>query len=280
MFDSKFLYVLNFKWREGKIIMEKRKIVLDKLYNNYDEDSRLIKDHAHNLEFIVTQHYIEKYLKPGDKILEVGAGTGRYSLYYANKGYDVSAIEYVEHNLDILKSKIKKNMKIDAQLGDAIDLSRFKDNTFDVTLVLGPLYHLFEDKDINKAIVEAIRVTKKNGILMVAYITQGGVFADWAVDHLIDGAKTSFDKKFKLARKPEEKFAPFYIEEFNSIMSKFNIKFLHSVATDGVGSIMPDKINALSEKEYKVWVQYQLSVCERLECQGYSCHMLYICQKK
>ena len=72
-------------------------------------------------------------------------------MFYAKEGYDVTAIEYVNHNLDILKSKITPNMKIRAEQGDAVDLSRFADNTFDITLVLGPLYHLFDKKVVIKS---------------------------------------------------------------------------------------------------------------------------------
>ena len=260
--------------------MNERKELLDNYYNNYDEDSRLIKDKTHSVEFLVTKEYIEKYLKDGDKILEVGAGTGRYSLYYAEKGYDVAAIEYVQHNLDILKSKVNKEMKIVAEQGDAMDLSRFDDNSFDVTLVLGPLYHLYEDGDINKAIDEAIRVTKKDGIVMIAYITSDGVFADWGVKHLLDGYPNDFNESFKLIRYPEGIFATFYIEEFKQIMQNFDVEYLHNVATDGIVNIMSEKINNLSKEEFDVWVKYQLSVCEREDLQGYSCHMLYICKKK
>lgn len=259
--------------------MSERKEMLYKYYNEYDEENRLVKDHTHNIEFLISKEYIDKYLKKGDKILEVGAGTGRYSLYYSSQGYDVTAIEYVQHNLDILKSKIKSNMTIRAEQGDAVDLSRFADDTFDITLVLGPLYHLYTESDINKAISEAIRVTKKNGIIMIAYITSDGVFADWGIDHLIDGYPKEFDKDFKLIRHPEGIFAPFYISEFKEIMSKRNVKFLHNVATDGIANIISKKINNLSDEEFKVWVKYQLSICEREDLQGFSCHMLYICEK-
>ena len=170
-------------------------------------------------------------------------------------------------------------MKIVAEHGDAIDLSRFEDNTFDVTLVLGPLYHLYEDEDIDKAIKEAIRVTKKNGIIMIAYITSDGVFAEWGVDHLLDGYPNDFDKNFKLIRYPEGVFAPFYISEFKEIMSKYDVTLLHNVATDGIVHIMEDKINSLSKEEFNVWVKYQLSICEREDLQGFSNHMLYICRK-
>lgn len=259
--------------------MSNRKEIISNHYNNYDEDNRLIKDYTHNLEFIISKEYIQRYLKENDKILEIGAGTGRYSIYYAEKGYDVTAIEYVEHNLEILKSKIKSDMKIRAEQGDAVDLSRFKDNEFDITLVLGPLYHLYNDEDINKAIAEAIRVTKPNGIIAIAYITSDGVFVDWGIDHLLDGYPNDFDSSFKLIRYPEGVFAPFYIEEFKNIMSKYNVTLLHNIATDGLANIMSDKINNLTDEEFKVWTKYQLSVCEREDLQGYSCHMLYICRK-
>ena len=110
--------------------MEERRNILDNYYNNdCNEEERLLSRHG-SVEFLTTINYIEKYLKEGDTILEVGAGTGRYSLYFANKGYNVDALEYVKYNLDILKSKITDNMNINAELGDALDLSRYDDNTF------------------------------------------------------------------------------------------------------------------------------------------------------
>ena len=259
-----------------------RQEILNNFYNeDCNEDARLESQHG-QVEFLTTTKYIEKYLKSDSKILEVGAGTGRYSLYYANKGYDVTAIEYVNHNIDILKSKIEAGMKIVAEQGDAVDLSRFNDNTFDVTLVLGPLYHLYEDKDIKKAIEEAIRVTKKDGIIAIAYLTSDSIMIDWALmgDHLIDGYPNDFDDNFKLTRCPQGIFAPFYISEFKSIMSKFEIEPLHNVATDGFTRHVKDKIDSLSKEEFDIWMRYHLSTCEREDLQGYSNHMLYICRKK
>lgn len=258
-----------------------RQEILNNFYNeDCAEDTRLESQHG-QVEFLTTIKYIEKYLKPETKILEIGAGTGRYSLYYANKGYDVTAIEYVQHNVDILKSKIKDNMNIVAEQGDAVDLSGFENNTFDVTLVLGPLYHLYEDKDINKAIEEAIRVTKKDGIIAIAYLTSDSIMIDWSLmgDHLINGYPNDFDDNFKMTRYPQGVFAPFYISEFKNIMSKFNVELLHNVATDGFTHHVKDKIDSLSKEEFEVWMRYHLSTCEREDLQGYSNHMLYICKK-
>lgn len=259
--------------------MKDRKEIINHHYMNYDEDSRLIKDNTHRIEFIVSKTYIDKYLKENDKILEIGAGTGRYSLHYAEKGYEVTAIEYVNHNLEILKSKTKDYMNIRAEQGDAIDLSRFEDNTFDVTLVLGPLYHLYSDSDIEKAISEAIRVTKENGVIAIAYITNEGVFSECTIDHLVEGYQNEFDESFKLLRQEKSIFATFYVNEFKDIMNNYNVTLLNNVATDGIANIISDKINAFSKEEFELWVKYQLSICEREDLQGYSCHMLYICRK-
>ena len=101
--------------------MDSREEVLNRFYTeDCDEETRLSSQHG-QVEFLTTNKYIEKYLEKGDKILEIGAGTGRYSLYYADKGYDVTAIEFVQHNVDVLNSKIKDNMKIVAEQGDALD---------------------------------------------------------------------------------------------------------------------------------------------------------------
>lgn len=259
--------------------MDRQELLNNFYSNDCEEDGRLESKHG-QVEFITTTTYTDKYLKPDSKILEVGAGTGRYSIYYAKKGYDVTAIEYVQNNLDILNSKITPEMKIRAEQGDAVDLSRFDDNTFDVTMVLGPLYHLYDDSDIDKAIAEAIRVTKPGGVIEIAYLTSDSIMIDWALDgYLIDGYPNDFDENYKMTRTPEGIFSSFYIDEFKNLMSKFNVELLHNVATDGITRHVRERIDELPDDEYNVWVKYHLSTCERYDLQGYSSHMLYICKK-
>lgn len=103
------------------------------------------------------------------KILEVGAGTGRYSVALAREGYKVDALEYTQHNLEIMNSQIDGLTTIRTHQGTALDLSRFADESFDLTLVLGPMYHLYTREDKEKALQEAIRVTKKGGCILIAY---------------------------------------------------------------------------------------------------------------
>lgn len=261
--------------------MNKRKRILTQFYtDSCNEETRLSSRHG-SVEFLTTIRYIEKYLSSNDKILEVGAGTGRYSLYYANKGYHVTAIEYIENNLNVLQEKITSKMKIVAEQGDAVDLSRFSDDTFDVTLILGPLYHLYDRKDQEKAISEAVRVTKRNGVIAVAYLASDSVMIDWALrgHHLIDGYKTEFDENYKMINYPGGIFAAFYISEFKEMMKKFPITMLHNVATDGMTRHMREEIDDLSDEEFDMWLKYHFSTCEREELQGYSSHLLYIGKK-
>lgn len=262
--------------------MVNRQECLDNFYNEKcHEETRLISKHG-SVEFLTSLKYIDSYLKKGDSILEVGAGTGKYSLHYASRGYKVTSIELIERNLNLLKEGITNDMDIEAYQGDAIDLSRFKDNTFDVTLVLGPLYHLYEQEDINKAINEAVRVTKKDGIICIAYLTSDSIMVGWALqdNHLIDGKGIDFDSNYKMINYPEGLFAAFYISEFKELMSKFNVEYLKNIATDGMSDHFSSKIDTLTDEEFKVWLDYHYSTCEREDLQGYSNHMLYICKKK
>ena len=113
---------------------------------------------------MTTVHYIEKYLKDGDKILDIGAGAGEYSLYFARKGYEVLALELADANIAAFKKKLTPEDKIDLVQGNALDLSRYADKSFDIVLLFGPLYHLKNDAGKQKCISEAKRVCKDGGL--------------------------------------------------------------------------------------------------------------------
>lgn len=258
--------------------------ILDKFYKDgYVENDRLTKDKMHYIEFITTIHYIDKYLKKGDKILEVGAGTGAYSLYYAKKGYEVDALELVQANVDVMKSNITKNMKLNAIQGNALDLSIYDDNTFDITLVLGPLYHLFKKDEEEQAIKEAIRVTKPNGKIFIAFILYDLTVLSWGFqlkniyDNYGDDKQINID--FTPNNKEELIFNMRYFNDVKSLMNKFNLRKMHYVATDGIGRVMRNDIDNMNDEEYRMFVKYHLSICEREDLIGYSGHILSIAEK-
>ena len=142
---------------------------LEDFYKVYDEESRLLSQSG-QVEYLTTMKYIHQYL--GDRqqaeILEVGAGTGRYSVALAKEGHSVTAVELVAHNLEKLRAKLDRTEKIKAIQGNALDLSGFADNSFDITLLLGPMYHLYTREDMLRALSEAVRVTKQGGYILAA----------------------------------------------------------------------------------------------------------------
>ena len=110
----------------------KYKNIIEEKYNNYQEDERFNRK-SQSFEYRTTMNYIQKYLKKGSKILEIGAGTGRYSIALAKMGYDVTAVELVESNLKVLRENSKGLDNLKNYQGDVLNL-QFEDNSFDLVL--------------------------------------------------------------------------------------------------------------------------------------------------
>lgn len=144
--------------------METNRYIID-FYNQYDEDNRLTPQHG-QVEFLTTMRYIERYIKPGDRVLEIGTGTGRYAHALARQGYAVDAVELVQHNIDRFRQNTQPGEQITIVQGNALDLSAFADEQYDITLLLGPLYHLYSQDDQRQALREAIRVTRPGGVIL------------------------------------------------------------------------------------------------------------------
>lgn len=133
-------------------------------YSHYDEDSRTKSSHG-GVEFATNMKYIRAYVPRGTEVLDVGAGTGVYSIALEKEGCSVRAIELVERNIEIFRSKLTGSENITLEQGNALDLSRFPDGRFDAVLLFGPMYHLYSKTDKLTALREARRVLKPDGHL-------------------------------------------------------------------------------------------------------------------
>ena len=161
--------------------------------------------------------YIDKILKNmnNPKIIDVGAGCGKYSIYLSDKGYDVTAIELVKHNLMTLKNK-NKNVK--AYQGNALNLSKFKDNSFDMVLLFGPLYHLISMEDKLKALMEAKRIVKEDGFILISYyMNEYAIIKHGFMENNIASAieNGDVDKTFHITPKETDLYSMVRIKDIN-----------------------------------------------------------------
>lgn len=271
--DEAHYSIFQKDWEREKEIRNDTALV-QQVYDHFDEDSRLNSSKAARVEFLTTVRYIEKYLKPGAKILDIGAGAGEYSLYFARKGYDVSALELADSNIKAFREKMKDSDSIDLVQGNALDLSRYGDNSFDILLLFGPLYHLHEEKDRLRCIAEAKRVCKSDGKIFFAFISNDIVILTMQQvepDYLLKG---DYNKEtFRLDDYP---FVFHTVERCRELLQKGGIHILHEVASDGVSELLQDMINGLDDASYQQYLRYHEYICEKPECIGMSNHLLFV----
>lgn len=250
---------------------------IEKTYEYFNEDIRLNRSKAARVEFLTSVRYIERYLRPGDKILDIGAGAGEYSLYFAEKGYEVSALELTDANISAFRKKIRPEHRIDLVKGNAVDLSRYGDESFDIVLVFGPLYHLHSEDDKQKCISEAKRVCKKSGKLFFAFIGNDMVFLTEFYNRPDYFTSGEYDKStFRLEDFP---FVFHTLDGCRRILSDGGVHILHEVASDGASELLACRINALDDENYAQYLRYHFYICEKKEFLGMTNHLLFVGEK-
>ena len=251
------------------------KEILANYYENYDEDGRLRSRHG-MVEFLTTMRYVSKYLRPGMRILEIGAGTGRYSHALARQGYRVDAVELLEHNIEIFRRNTLPGETVTVTQGNAVDLSAFAGETYDITLLLGPMYHLFTREEQLAALREAVRVTKKGGIVVAAYCMGDASILSYGfirgkVHEIIE--KCMLDPvTFETFSNPWDLFELYRKENIDELRRQLPVSQLHFVATDGYTNHIRDTVDAMDDKTYEVFLNYHFATCERPDMIGYSTH--------
>lgn len=263
---------------------------IEKYYNKFNEEKRLNTRHG-QVEYRVTMKYVHDYLaqimkergfleKEELQILDIGAGTGRYSVPLSEEGYSVTAVELVRYNLGILK---KKNSSVNAMQGNALNLKKLKDDTFDFTLLFGPMYHLMTEEEKVRALSEAKRVTKPGGYIFVAYIMNEYAFVMYAIQENNINECTEnglFSKDFHTLPTEESLYDFVRLEDIDTFNQKAGLTREKIISPDGPVNYIRPFVNKLDEKGFEQVIKYQLATCERMDIIGAGAHTVDILRKE
>lgn len=267
---------------------------LEKYYSKFHEEHRLETRHGF-VEFNTSMKYIGQAvgMSPAGrnatfpdasaspvKILDIGAGTGRYSVALSRQGFDVTAVELVKHNIEILRAK-HENVK--TWQGDARDLHFLDDDSFDVTLLFGPMYHLHGEENKLKALTEARRVTKKGGIILVAYVmNEYSVISYCFKEHKWAevAAKGGLFPDFHINATEEDLYDYVRISDIDNLNKKAGLERIKIISADGAADFMRRELNEMSEDEFKAFCDFQLAIAERQDLVGAGSHTVDILKVK
>lgn len=265
--------------------MDKRITILEGIYGGGWEEGRLTRTRSGQLEYLTTMSLVDEYAPRPCRVLELGAGTGAYSLALAREGNEVTALELVEKNVEILREKARGIENLTVVRGDALDLGSFPDDAFDLTLCLGPLYHIYDPGDVDRALNEAIRVTRPGGVLLVAFLSVHAILYDNYLQpppHTVRaGLRENFTEDFEVRHYAEQVFTGYDTAAFEALFAGRNVDHLTTAAASGMLELAEGRADfAMSDEDFRAFAAYHLHWCRQRELLGMSSHLLYAARKR
>ena len=265
--------------------MDKRIDLLENIYGAGGEADRLTRSRHGQMEFITTMACIDRHAPEPCRVLELGAGTGAYSAVLGQRGHAVTAVELMDANVALLRANTAPYPNVTAVQGDALDLGRWADASFDLALSMGPMYHLYDQGAWDRAIDEAIRVTRPGGVLMFAFLSVHAILYDnylQAAPHdMKAGLEENFDGDARVRHFPEQVFTGFEVTEFEALFATKPVTHLRTVAADGVLELAEDRKDfSMTDEDFRLYAAHHLRFCDTRELLGSSAHLLYICRKR
>ncbi len=256
-------------------------------YENYREEDRLTTNNARRIEFLTTTRILDEILDSKCKILDCAAGTGIYAFWLADKGHDVTATDITPRHIEFINQTLATiDYSMNTAILDATDMSIFDNETFDVVLNMGPFYHLTTESQREKCFDECLRVLKKGGLLVTAYIPRYYVFQYVAMsdENYLDSALAKQLVETGVLKHDDEKcfWTDTYYsskEEMEEIYRNHNVTITDHFAQDGLAPLLANKVDSWGEEQFKIWCDYHYSICREKSILGASNHVVIIGRK-
>ena len=244
-------------------------------FTGYGEQNRLNRSQIHTIEFITSMHFLLKHLPKGCSVLDCCAAGGIYSFALAKEGYKVTAGDLLQEHVDILKAENKDGQLVNIYQGDVLDMSRFANETFDAVLCMGALYHLMERENREKCVAECLRVLKKDGVFVFAYINRNAVY----INHFNSNYTDINTQKSVLKTGINGMFYTMDFNEAQALSDKFPLEKITDVGVDGLIYPLKTRLNEATPEEFAAYMEYHLATCEQPSLLGHSMHGLWIGRK-
>lgn len=254
---------------------------------------RLFQDGYHQLEYLVTMHFLQKYLPETGLVLDAGGGPGRYTIELAKRGYEVVLLDLSPRCLEIAKREVEKagvGKKVSEIVeGSITDLSIFEDELFDAVLCLGgPLSHLLELSERERATSELVRVAKKRAPLFISVFSIYGAFRVALYAHpedLTDSfqeemlTKKVFGVHTRFGSFPDAYF--FQPDELKELLERSGLQTFTLATCEGLSAHLEEATNRLHEdtEKWRRWFNILLQTCTDPSLIGIGNHLLYVGRK-
>lgn len=248
-------------------------------YRTECDESKRLSSKAGSIEFLTTMNYIKKVSPTGCKILDACAGTGIYAFPLAESGYEVTAGDLIDINVEkIEKQQMQTPILKDIYRGSILDLSRFEDENFNVVLNLGAYYHMCNVEERMDAIKEGLRVLKKDGIYVMSYINRYANYMSHCKEMEND---FGFFERYMENGHIDNNYV-FYAstpELVEKEIRGFGLSELYNISADGPIFMYRNSVDEMSNENFERFLNVHFKTCEVRSILGYSEHGLYIGRK-
>lgn len=259
-----------------------RKKVIDH-YRSYREGDRATTSRANGLEFHYAKKLLDEYIIPEADVIELGCATGYYGMAYADRCARYTGVDLSPEHIAAFDERIAKEGKrnLRAVVGDATALPVFADNSFDVVLCLGPMYHLPREERTH-VFAECRRIAKDGAILAFAYINAIGAYAGFCVCDEWRGQYPSATANESFLERDEACDPPgvFFLTSPEEMERDAGQHGLAVVKNRGLDFFFAQgAIDDMSDERFALYMRLADRMNESPSCAGLADHALMICKK-